>query len=212
MPLPKELLYLIEGYKEFKERYFDQRLSPYRILVQGQAPKIMTIACSDSRVDPAILLNTQPGEMFVVRNVANLVPPYEADQTHHGVSAALEFGITRLGVKHVIILGHSHCGGIASLFATDNTHTDFIKPWMALVEPAKKHILENHTHDGTENQIDLCSQKALTISLKNLQTFPWIQSRLETGDLRIHGWYFDLEHGLLKAYDEDSETFEEFKV
>ncbi len=130
---------LIEGYKQFRSKYFGKSKSLEKLVTHDQKPKILVISCSDSRVDPAIILGSKPGELFVVRNVANLVPPFESDLKHHGTSAALEFGVLDLEVKHIIVLGHTHCGGIRALMeAPENTPpSNFITAWMDIADSAK---------------------------------------------------------------------------
>jgi carbonic anhydrase len=189
---------LIEGYRRFRETAYREHHVLYEALVsQGQAPRAMIIGCSDSRVDPAILFGTEPGEVFVVRNVANLVPPYAQSGNYHGTSAALEFAVRSLQVEHVIVLGHARCGGIAALlndFA--GLGSDFIRPWMQIAAPARERALEESQSAGGDAQ-RCCEHEAIRVSLGNLAGFPWIAERVRSGRLQLHGWYFDLETGEL---------------
>lgn len=190
----------ITGYELFREQYASGRDSIMRQLANhGQNPEIMIIGCSDSRVDPALILQCEPGDLFTVRNVANIVPPYEADERHHGTSAALEFGICYLNVKHLIILGHSSCGGIQALLNKKQLHQDdFISRWVSLIESA-----------GDQNKNpDLFAQEALIFSYKNCLTFPWIKERIETHQLKIHLWFFDIKTGIIKSYSFRHDAFE----
>jgi len=158
----------------------------------GQQPQIMVVSCCDSRVDPALILQCDPGDLFVVRNVANIVPPYEKDEAHHGVSAALEFGICFLNVKHLILLGHSQCGGIQMLLSSrDANHNDFITNWVSLIKLQHKHLDAND-----------CAQLALTQSLQNCLTFPWIKDKVSQQNLKIHLWFFDVEKGQIFTYSD----------
>jgi len=211
--MPKTMDNLIQGYQEFRDHYFTGKGLIFDKLVrEGQQPKTLIIACSDSRVDPAIVLNCEPGDLFVVRNVANLVPPYENDNTYHGTSAALEFGICMLGIRHVIVFGHTQCGGIRALVDdSDNTLKDksFILKWVDLAQPAQRFVKENHAELSLDERVNLCGQYALIHSLKNLRTFPWIQQRIETGHLSLHAWFFDLAKGLITAFDETQNCFKE---
>ena len=164
----------------------------------------MVVACSDSRVDPAILLGTEPGELFVIRNVANLVPRYEPDDRARGTSSAIEFGVRDLGVRHVVVLGHSRCGGIQALrrcCAGDlPAGREFIGPWV------KAHMRACEA-EPPEGDGELVERAAIEISLENLMTFPWIADPVATKRLSLHGWWFDLQKGQLWAYDAKTGIF-----
>lgn len=209
--MQKDIATLIAGYQKFREEYFDRENSTFSQLVsQGQKPKVLMIACSDSRVDPALIMNCQPGELFVIRNVANLVPPYEDDHSYHGTSAALEFGVCVLGISHVILFGHTQCGGIQTLL--ENAHkssgqNSFLSKWMELAQAAHDTTIENHPKSPLEEKIVLCGQYSLIHSLKNLQTFPWVAERVKQGTLSLHAWNFDMSQGILKEYDEKENCF-----
>ena len=183
---------LIAGFKDFREAYYDRQPEFYRSLVElGQSPDVMVIACSDSRVNPSIITNAEPGELFIVRNVANLVPPYKPDSSYHGTSAAIEFAVRDLGVGHIIVLGHSHCGGIRCLCdgAKGSNSREFIDGWMSIVDHAVNPELKGaklYRH---------VEKEAVTISTNNLLSFPWVKKRVVSGELKIHGWWFDLEAG-----------------
>lgn len=211
--MQKDIETLIQGYRKFRKRYFSDSNSAFEDLVRwGQRPKILMIACSDSRVDPAIVMNCQPGDLFVIRNVANLVPPYEDDQSYHGTSAALEFGVCDLGIRHVILFGHTQCGGIQALLersSKSGEQKSFIAKWMELAKPAHKTILERHKENSLDEKITLCGKYSLMNSLKNLHTFPWIAEKVNTGELFLHAWNFDLSKGILEAYDPELNEFRE---
>ena len=186
----------MHGYKAFRSKYVEHESSIMKILSDGQKPEVLVVACCDSRVDPALIMQCDPGDLFVVRNVANIVPPYELDKAHHGTSTALEFGICYLNVKHVILLGHSNCGGIASLFNKHSLHQDdFISSWVSLVKP----------QNLDELTIDECAKLALEKSYLNCLTFPWIKERMENKKLKIHMWYFDIAQGEIYSKDNLSE-------
>lgn len=186
---------LIQGYKTFRKQYADGDHSAMAELASGQHPETMVIACSDSRVDPALLLQCDPGDIFTVRNVANIVPPYEADEKHHGTSAALEFGICYLNVKSLIILGHSQCGGIEALLQPEQLEqNDFIGRWVSVIKP-------------TEKTPSSLSKAALLQSYENCLTFPWIKERLENKTLGIHLWFFDIKSGEISNYHFDNKTY-----
>ena len=202
---------LIEGFHRFREQHFADDDALYRQLIQeGQAPKILVVACCDSRVDPALILNCAPGDLFVIRNVANLVPPVESRSGgRHGTSAALEYGVCTLGVEHIIVLGHAHCGGIRSLVQRggSNSAISFIDDWMQLVEGARASVERDMGDASLEERTLACEQRAILGSLDNLMTFSWVRERVEQGSLALHGWYFDMENGQLLGYDETARLF-----
>lgn len=204
---------LIQGFLRFREQHFVHNDALYRQLVEhGQTPNTLVVACCDARVDPSLVLDCAPGDLFVIRNVANLVPPAENQGQYHGTSAALEFGVRNLGVQHIIVLGHAHCGGIRSLVETGgvNNPDSFIDDWMRLVEDARVEVVKEMPGTSVENQARACEQRAILISLHNLMTFPWVRERVEGGSLFLHGWYFDIEHGQLLRYDAAANAFEAF--
>jgi carbonic anhydrase len=209
-----EIEYITQGYKKFRQKYFDGNNSLFEDLKNGQNPKILVIACSDSRVDPAIILNCKPGDLFVVRNVANLVPPYENDDGHHGTSAALEFAVCDLEVKHIIIFGHSGCGGINALITNPNKiqGRGFISRWMDLAQLAYQKTIENYPNASIDDKVANCAHFALINSLKNLYTFPWIKSKVEAKTLSLHSWFFNIETGIIEEFNPELENFTDLKI
>lgn len=205
-----EIKKFIRGFKRFRENYFGGNHELFGQLKQGQSPKAMVIACSDSRVDPAILLDCQPGDLFMVRNVANLVPPYEHGGGLHGVSTALEFGVTIIGVGHVIVLGHRQCGGVRALMqgVPEKASAEFIGRWVNIAARAKERVLAELPDAPPEVQCQACEEASVLVSMENLLTFPWIGERVRQGTLKLHGWYFDIESGSLLAYDPTCGRFE----
>lgn len=211
---------LLAGIKGFRARYYERRPDSMRQLVtEGQHPEILMIGCSDSRVDPALLTQAEPGELFVVRNVANLVPPYQPDGSYHGTSAAIEYAVRVLGVSHVIVLGHAQCGGIQGLIRLrtgQKTDDDFVSPWVSIAGSALDPYINGA--DGTERsqadaerlqqQPDVVERAAVRTSVDNLMTFPFVRERVEAGTLSLHGWWFDLEDGELWAIDPKTRLFE----
>jgi len=205
-----EIKALIAGYRRFYARYFSEGNDKiYQELAEtGQSPKTLIVACSDSRVDPSIITDAGPGDIFVVRNVANMVPPYEKDSGLHGVSAALEFAVRRLKVKHIVILGHSRCAGIDALLDGDaGDSTDFIGAWVKAGAPAKKKALAACKDDGHDALRRCCAQENVILSLERLHSFPWIKSLADAGELRLHGWYFSLRTGKLAEYQANAGRF-----
>lgn len=207
----KELVRLISGFRRFKEKYFEPENSIYRNLsTSGQSPKTLVIGCSDSRVDPAIITSAAPGDLFVVRNVANLVPPFETAKSGlHGVSAAIEFAVVNLKVDNIVILGHRQCGGIRALMTNHFVDTSsFVDQWMTIARPAKERVLEREkTNTDPDHLCQQCEQESIVESIKNLKTFPFVRQAIQERDLNLIGAYFDLESGKLLELTEDQSTF-----
>lgn len=205
---------LIEGFARFRGNHFSAEDVMYRNLVeQGQTPKVLIVGCCDSRVDPALIFDCAPGDLFVIRNVANLVPPAEGRAGHHGTTAALEYGVRNLCVEHIVVLGHAQCGGIATLMKTaGNTDSEsFIDDWMKLAEEARVSVARELASANDAQRQHECEKRAILVSLQNLRTFPWITERVAAGSLTLHGWYFDIEQGQLLGYEEDSRQFVQLK-
>jgi len=208
---------LISGYREFRANYVGEENKEWlKVAGKRQDPKVMMVACSDSRVHPAILTRSALGELFMIRNVANVVPPFEegdADSSYHGTSAAVEFAINHLHVKHIIVMGHSGCGGIESLMdksITDETQGySFIRPWMSIVEEASHFSEYERTTMNQASRVCVCEKRAILISLNNLVSFPWVREAIKDGTLHLHGWYFDIKSGSLSEYNMKTEEFEE---
>lgn len=214
----KALIRLMAGFRRFHSKYFQptdlENSVYYRLASSGQTPKTLLIGCSDSRVDPAILSDASPGELFVVRNVANLVPPCESSaEGFHGTSSAIEFAVRNLKVENIIILGHRQCGGINSLMqgATENKHS-FVGQWMSIAEDARTEVLKSHSHLSTELQCRMAEMESLKVSLKNLHTFPFVKEAIETRQMNVIAVYFDLEEGALWEYDEASKLFRQLEL
>jgi carbonic anhydrase len=207
MPLCK----LTRGFLEFRNNTFLPQRAQFAQLSKKQQPRVMMIACSDSRVDPAILTSADPGDLFMVRNIANLVPPCQLDQAQHGISAALEYGVIALGVEHIIVFGHADCGGIKALLtadpAIDEQHS-FIHRWLQIADEARGRTLLIARDRPLEDQLRILEQEAIKTSLANLLTFPWIEERVAAGRLRVHGWSFDMEQGEIHAYVPAHDAFE----
>jgi carbonic anhydrase len=207
--MPIELEKLIAGYARFRDNFKSGSNLLYKHLSeQGQNPSAIVIACSDSRVDPAIILDCDPGNLFMIRNVANLVPPYEDDHHYHGTSAALEFGVCHLNIPHIIILGHSQCGGIKSLLEKNTIDPNgFIAKWMQLATLSPRVKMSEDFHLPIEHQAELCEKESLAGSLDNLMTFPWIQKRVQENNVILHGWYFNLFNGTIDYFDQKTRQF-----
>ncbi|MGZ3656077.1 MAG: carbonic anhydrase [Bdellovibrionota bacterium] len=205
----KEIARLMAGFRHFREKYYLSDDTTYSNLKTGlQGPKTLLIGCSDSRVDPAILGGTGPGEVFVVRNVANLVPPYEVGGGKHGVSAAIEFAVVNLKVENVIILGHRQCGGIrALLFPEESQAGGFVQTWMKIAEPAKGRALAALPGAEQTELLRCCELESIRTSVENLRSFPFVAQAARDRGMAIMGIYFDIEKGELLELDEPSGNF-----
>ena len=200
---------LLAGFRRFRAGYFEANRETYQRLAHGQQPHALIVSCCDARVDPAIITDSDPGDLFIVRNVANIVPPFEEAGAYHGTSAALEFGVCNLGVPHVIVLGHARCGGIRSLMegASGCSGGTFIGAWVKIAAPARAKVLKELAGAPPAVQTRACEMEAILVSLANLMTFPWVRERVENGQLRLHGWYYDIEAGELSVYAPESGAF-----
>ena len=192
---------LIAGYRRFRAGAWPERRALFEHLAaEGQQPRAMVIACADSRVDPAMIFDAGPGEIFVVRNVANLVPPWQPDGAYHGTSAALEFGVRALQVRDLIVMGHGLCGGVRALLeGVPETLGEFVGPWIRLAEPARARTLACAPVDPQLT----CEQETVRVSLESLLTFPWIAAPVREGRLRLHGAHFDVRSGVLSVLGAD---------
>lgn len=202
-----EFAALVDGYRRFRsDSYIAQKARFDALSSEGQAPPVMIISCCDSRVDPATVFDTVPGQVFALRNVANLVPPYEPGGGLHGASAAIEFGVVGLGVRHIVVLGHGQCGGIKAALEGGDLGTpgrSFIDDWMGIVSEARDAVLE-HQHDDPQLALE---QEAIKVSLSNLRTFPFIAESETSGSLKLHGAWFAISSGALHVLDEEAGRF-----
>jgi carbonic anhydrase len=200
---------LLEGYRTFTTERLPTEQSRYRELsVRGQSPEVMVIGCCDSRVSPEVIFDAGPGELFVVRNIANLVPTYQPDSGTHGVSAALEYAVSVLKVKHIVVLGHAQCGGIRAFVdkIAPLSEGDFIGKWMAqFVKPGE--VVEQRPHETMQDFVTRIEKAAVFRSIENLMTFPFVNSRVERGELLLHGAYFGVAEGSLFVLDRATKEF-----
>lgn len=207
---------LIKDLKAGHSRYKDLHVSDYQPLFKelaedGQHPKALCIACSDSRVDPALLFDQHPGDLFLVRNVANVMPPYEPNPGHHGTSAAVEYAVRGLQVSDIIVMGHSKCGGVKTLMnMADGAPPigEFVGRWMSMAQPAVE-IAEEAPEEGLDRGVKV-EQAVVRLSLKNLMSFPWVAERVAWGSLELHGFYFDMSNGSVMWLNPATDHFEDF--
>ncbi len=194
------------GYRQFRETYFRENQAFIKELMsKGQTPKALMIACSDSRIDPSLKFGVEPGEMFIVRNVANLVPPFDPDGHAHGTSAALEFAVRGLQIENVIVMGHARCGGIQALMNAPQGG-DFLAAWLQIALPARERAIKASPVPAVAQRC--CEQEAVRLSLQNLLTVPWVKDAVDAGKLTTHGWYFDLETATLSILNNTTDVFE----
>lgn len=193
---------LITGYRKFRKEIWPHDKAHFAELAKGQKPHTLVIACSDSRVDPVTIFGAQPGEMFVIRNVASVVPPYETYGGYHGVSAAIAFAVLNLEVERIVVLGHEHCGGVAAALADDahNLPTPFLSQWVSLLEPAI------HKCGGNRDQLAV-EYESIRLSLERLRTFPFVVERVKTAGLQLIGAHFKITDGTLSVLDPVDQTF-----
>lgn len=194
--------HLIQGLKRFRAEHFPRYREHYeRLVAEGQSPSTLYIGCSDSRVVPDMLMGTKPGELFIVRNMGNFVPPFEADAGYHGVSAAIEFAVLYLGVSDVVVCGHSHCGAIRALYNPPDDATPHINRWLELGMDAR---VDAPLDDAMLRQTE---QRSIALQLSRLLTFPMVRERVEDGRLALHGWHYIIERGEVLILDLQREEF-----
>lgn len=202
---------LIEGYRRFRAKDWAHERERWSELAEGQSPQVMILSCADSRVDPAQIFDARPGEMFVVRNIAALAPPYETSRGFHGVSAALEFAVTQLEVAEILVMGHGLCGGCAAALTGQFDDTEpgeghFIADWVRMLEGARDAVRASH-HELDRAAFTQMEREAVKVSLANLRTFPWIAEREKDGRLMLHGAHFSIAEGKLYVLDEAEGDF-----
>ncbi len=199
---------LLEGYKRFREDSYPKQRARYDALAkEGQAPPIMIISCCDSRVDPATIFDTSPGQVFALRNVANLVPPYDDGGGLHGASAAIEFGVTGLNVKHIVVLGHGQCGGIGAALKGGKLGLPgdtFVDEWMSIITEARDQVIA----DAPANPQKALELEAIKLSIENLRSFPFIAEREKRGEIKLHGAWYAIDEASLFTLDEATGAFE----
>jgi carbonic anhydrase len=200
---------LIEGFQRFRADYFEANRARFeRLAGRPQHPRYAIVTCCDSRIDTTRVFDALPGEVFLIRNIANLVPPYEPDEHHHSTSAAIEYAIRVLKVGQFVVLGHAGCGGIQALLDPPVPPTDFINLWLEMAASARDRTLGKEGLSREERQRH-CELEALKSSWSNLLSFPWLRARVDDGSLQVDALHLDLEHGKLLLYDRQGDSFEE---
>lgn len=206
---------LLKGFADFRLGYYREHLDLFeKLATEGQSPKILFIGCSDARVDPGIITQTQPGDIFTIRNVAAMVPPAEPDSHYHGTSAAIEFAVRALQVEHVVVLGHALCGGIAALIdgrASAYAGYEYLPTWMAMAMEVRDVALRELADKSRPELGRIVEQAAVLHSINNLMGFPWLAERVKAGTLALHAWWFNLAEGQLYAFNPSGTVFEPVK-
>jgi len=200
----------LDGYKKFKKEYFKDNTKLFNELAEGQSPHTMIITCSDSRVAPTKILSATPGELFIARNIGNIVPPYEA--TKGATQSAIEYAVNALKVPNLVILGHSHCGACAHLYhekTEEDKHVELshVEEWLTLAYPAKHDAMLECLHNPDKNRAEITEKNNIQLSIQRLMTYPYIVEALENKTLEIHGWWYDIGSGDLEVYDYSTKTF-----
>ena len=201
---------LISGYEDFKDKKFKKYENKFLDLVRnGQRPKVLFIACSDSRVNPALITNSDPGELFILRNIGNFVPPFSPDDDYHATAAGIEYAVSVLKVTDIIVCGHSHCGAIDSLYKDiDSINLLHVKRWLELGKGAKEHVLKNIHKDATKNEkLELTEKVSILFQMKNLLTYPEVKELVDSGKLSLRGWYYKIKTGELEYYCDSKREF-----
>ncbi len=197
--------HLIEGYRRYRANRWQDLKALHKELAQGQQPRLLVIACCDSRVDPATIFDAYPGELFVIRNIANLAPPYEVGGGFHGTSTAIEFAVTRLEVETVLVLGHASCGGVQAAIASETQDVGyFLGQWVGLLKPAKARARFKEGEDDLAHELEF---ESIRVSLENLMTFPFVAERVKAGKLSLVGAHYGIADGILQLYDAATDTF-----
>lgn len=193
---------LLQGLARFRKDYFPRLEDHYQRLVdEGQSPRTLFVGCSDSRVVPDMITDSMPGDLFVVRNVGNIIPPFEADSSHHGVSAAIEYAVEILRVRDIIVCGHSHCGAIRALHQPPADLPEHVARWLELAEPART------DEPFSESALRRTEKRSIVLQLDRLMDFPNVRERVEAGEIALHGWYYMIEEGAMHIFDYERREF-----
>ena len=204
---------LLKGFSDFRVGYYQEHLDLFeKLATEGQSPRILIIGCSDARIDPGILTQTKPRDIFTVRNVAAMVPPAQIppDERHHGTSAAIEFAVRGLGVEHIVVLGHALCGGIGALVDGSRgayAHYDYLSTWTSIAQDTRDLVVEELKGRPRDEVTRAVEQAAVVNSVNNLMGYSWIEERVRAGTLTLHAWWFNLTVGQLYAFDPETLQF-----
>lgn len=200
----------LTGIENFQQQHFGENSELASTLIEGQKPQALLIGCCDSRVDPALVTDSSQGDLFILRNIANLVPPYLKNDDYHGVSSSIEYAVCHLEVSDIIVFGHSNCGGIGALMdsAQGEEAGEFIGKWVNIAASARDKVLREMPNETPDKQARACEKEAILVSLRNLMTFPWVKERVAKGQLSLHGWYYNMGTGQLRYYNQLTDEFD----
>ncbi|MGF1567473.1 MAG: carbonic anhydrase [Nodosilinea sp.] len=198
---------ILRGLREFQEQYIPSHQDLIQQLVKGQHPRVLFIGCSDSRVDPTIITQSDIGDLFIIRNAGNIIPPYEA--TNGGEGATIEYAMEALDIQQIIICGHTHCGAMKGLLQLGELEEKMplVYNWLRHTEATRKLVTDHYSHLDKEEKLDILVAENVLTQIDNLRTYPSIRSRLHTGELSIHAWVYDIETAQILAYDEETDTY-----
>jgi carbonic anhydrase len=197
---------LISGLHQYQYQIFESQRDLFERLSRGQAPEALFITCSDSRINPNLITQTEPGELFILRNAGNIVPAYGG--ISGGEAATIEFAVSGLGVKDIILCGHSHCGAMSALFYADQyKHMPLLASWLTHAEATKRIVIENYEDVDREHLLNVASQENVLVQIENLRTHPSVASRLARGDLNLHAWMYKMETGSIYGYNPSEGQF-----
>lgn len=210
-----EINNIISGHQEFKQKRFSKyKKRFYDLVKEGQKPKVLFITCSDSRVVPTLITNTDPGDMFIVRNVGNFIAPYSPDNDYHSTAAAIEYAVSHLHVSEIIVCGHSHCGAIKELYQKHEENDAFVhvQKWLELGAKAKNYINLVMPQADLEKKLVATEKISIVFQLSNLLSYPEVEKKVENGELNLRGWYYKLENGALEYFDSETHSFIELEM
>lgn len=202
---------LYKGIHRFQESYFKKEEDFFRRISERQTPEVLFITCADSRVDPNLVTQSKPGELFIVRNVGNIIPPYDAIKDKNSVAAAIEFAVLGLKVSDIIVCGHSNCGAMQALFKDEKDFAGMphLRDWLKIALPVKNAVDEFYRGSHMESRQRIAEEENILVQLKNIQTYPFVFEALEKGSLHLHGWHYKIETGRICAYNPNMNMFEE---
>ena len=203
----------LNGIKEFTNFHFKENEELFKELVErGQTPKALFIGCSDSRLVPNLITNTKPGDLFIVRNIGNMIPPFKPDEDYHGTAAAIEYAVSVLNVEDIIVCGHSNCGACKSLYDNiEGIELIHVKNWLKLGKEVKEKVLEKSKEDKNIDIFRLTEKLNIIVQLKNLLTYPEVKRKVLNNEVRLHGWYYEIETGGIEIYNPEINDFEKIR-
>lgn len=201
---------LLKGIHKFQKSYFKKEEDFFKRLSEKQTPEVLFITCCDSRVDPNLVTQSRPGELFIVRNVGNIIPPYDTIRDKNSVAAAIEFAVLGLKVKDIIICGHSNCGAMQSLYRDEKEleNMPYLRDWLKLADPVRDIVLKNYPETSSEIRQRFTEEENVLCQLNNIQTYPFVLDTLKAGVLHLHGWYYNIGTGSIYYYNASEDVFE----